>query len=353
MVGARVTARLASVLVCLVASLATAAEWRGAARLWAGPGFDTNAARDYALPGEGTRGDAFLFGLGQAQGRLAFAERFTLLGDYEVAGRKFVTMPSEDTVLQNARLELNVGLLPVVGVGVQGRVRDRHGAGRGYTDLQGGAVLDLSPHRQVDLRFGFGAHRFLYWPRFPYSFHGPEGSLNVTYRFNRAHRMTAYGSFMARTFNDSARAAPGDDTVGRPIREDSYFNVGVSWAYRGPFQLSAGYGYFDDTSNAWGETVRRHRLTVTGGVRLPWKLTLMSSLVGQLSSYPQGVYLSPELMVVEDDESGSSLTVKLVRPVSRHVEVDVRYAGYLNFLPQNAFIYLRHVVSVGVAVAYP
>lgn len=348
--------RVAVLIACLLAAPATAVEFRGGGRVWAGLGVDTNARRDYTSPSVPTQPDAFFFGLGHLQGLLEAGERFRLLGSYDVAGRKFLLLPSEDTIVQDASLEASVAVAPVLALGVQGRARDRRGAERDYTDFAGGALVDFLPTAALDVRFTFGAHRFLFWNRFEYSYFGPEGALSARYRFNRRHSVSLFGSYMPRTYNADARPPPpaaGEPEPPVQVRQDSFFSVGVTYAFRGPFHLSAGYAYFDQTSNSFGETIRRHRLSLTGGFQLPWKLTLLSSLTAQFSLFPEGVYLSPDLTVVEDDENASSLTVKLVRPVARHVDLDVRYAFYLNFLPQNQFLYLRHVVSVGMTISFP
>lgn len=347
--------RVIALLLLLAAVPAGAVDARGGGRVWTGLGFDSNARRDYTSPGVPTQPDGFLFGLGQLQGRLGLGDRFRLSGAYDVAGRKFLLLPSEDTLVQDASLECTVAVARVLNLGVQGHARDRRGAERDYTDLTAGLLLDFLPTDELDVRLTFGAHRFIYWPRFTYSFFGPEGQLSVQYRFTRRHGLQVFGSFIPRTYNANARPLPVEGEPEPPVvvRHDSTFSAGASYSYRGPFHLRAGYAYYDQTSNSYGETIRRHRLSFAGGIQLPLKLTLLASLIAQFSSFPQGVYLSPDLTVVEDDESASSLTVKLVRPVSKYLELDVRYAGYLNFMPQNDFRYVRHVVSVGLAVSFP
>lgn len=346
--------RLAVLLLLLGAPAAFGAKFRGAGRLWAGAGVDTNARRDYTSPTIPTQPDGFFFGLLHLEGVTLFDQGARVLGTYDVAGRKFLTLPSEDTLVQDGSLEAVVPIGRSVDVGVQGRARARCGAERDYTDFTGALLVNFLPTDEMDVRVTFGAHRFLYWERFEYSYYGPEGMASVHYRFTRRHSMAVFGSFIPRTYNASARPPP--DLLPVPpesVRFDSYFTVGVGYSYRGPFHLSLGYAYFDQTSNSYGESIRRHRVSATGGFQLPWKLTLLTTVAAQFSTFPQGVYLSADLTVVEDDESASSLTVKLVRPIAKHVELDVRYAGYLNFLPQNEFLYLRHVISLGLAIDLP
>jgi len=341
--------------VVLLSALTARAEFQGHGRLWLGPGVDTNAKREFVSMGVGTAPDGFLFALGQLEGLARFGERLRLLGSYDVGARKFLTQPTEDTIVQAAQLEATVAFAQYFAIGVAGRVRDRRGAQRDYTDLQGGAVLDFLPDAAVDVRVQLNAHRFLFYNRFAYSFWGPDGSLSARYRFDRRHSLSAFGSFNPRTYNATARDRPGPDGTDADlgiVRSDAVFGGGLTYSYRGPFHFSFSYSYFDQTSNSFGETVKRHRLSATGGFRLPWKLTVLASITWQPSLFPDGVYLNPDLTIVEDDENVSSVTLKVVRPLTSWLDVDLRYAGYLGFYPQNDFLYLRNVVSVGLAANF-
>ncbi len=342
-------------LTLLSGFLAQGADFRGRARLWVGPGFDSNARREFVSSRIATEPDAFFFGLAQLDGQLVFGERFRIVGAYDVAGRKFVTQPTEDTIVQSAQLEATVAFLKYFQFGLSGRARDRRGAERDYTDLQGGAVLDFLPSAQVDVRASIAAHRFILWNRFAYSFWGPDGSLTARYRFDRHHSLSAFGSYNPRTYNANALNRPGpegtDPNTGVP-RFDPVFGAGLSYTYRGPFHVTVGYSYFDQTSNSFGESVKRHRVSATGGFRLPWQIMVLASITWQPSVFPDGVYLNPELTIVEEDENVSSLTLKVVRPLNKWLDLDLRYAGYLGFYPQNDFVYFRHVVSLGLALTF-
>lgn len=348
--------RPALTLVLLLAALpAPAADFQGRARLWLGPALDTNAPRDFVSSGVGTQPDVFFFGLGQLEGALRVGERLRLVGSYDISGRKFIFLPKEDTLVQAAQLEATVSFANHFAVGVAGRARDRRGAERDYTDLQAGGVLDFYPSPQVDVRVQVNAHRFWFYNRPEYGFFGPDGSLTARYRFDKRHAVSVSGAYSPRDYDGDARSRPlpeGTEPPPAVRRKDVTFGAGAAYSYRGPFHFSFSYGYFDQTSNSYGESIKRHRLNATAGLRLPWQLTVLGSLTWQPSVFPEGVFLSPELTVLEEDENVSSLTLKVVRPIGKYVEVDVRYAGYLGFLPNNDFVYLRHVVSAGVALSF-
>jgi hypothetical protein len=347
--------RTAALLLSLVAASSPGADWEGQARAWVGPGFDSNARRDYVSPGTATAADGSLSVLGQLVAGVR-ADAFTVRGAYDLGGRAFLTLPSEDTLLQDARLTARVELTPWLQVGLAGHARDRRASDRSYTDLQGGLEVAVLPDAHLTVSLSVDAHRFLYWPRFAASHAGPEVTLGARYQVDRRHAVSLSGEFSPRAYNATAAVPPtmpggppGSSTV---TRRDTCLGAGAAYAYRGPFHLSASYAYFDQASNSYGETLRRHRLGLTAGVGLPWELTLLGQGTLQLSVFPDGVFLSPELSVAEDDENSSSASLKLVRPLGEHLEVDLRYAFYFNQLPSNHFLYLRHVVSVGVALSY-
>ena len=346
--------RLLVLLVLIAALPGAAAEFQGSARVWAGLGFDSNARRDYVSNGVGTQPDGFGFGLGQVEGLATFGDLFRVQGSYDIAGRKFLLLPSEDTVVQSAQLEARAAPRKWLELGVLGHARDRRGAERDYSDLEGGALLDFLPDPALEVRLTLEAHRFIYWDRFDASWWGPDAQLYARYRFTRRHSLSVFGQYNPRTYNANAneKGPDGLPVETSTVRADTYFGAGLSYAYRGPFHFSLSYGYSDLTSNSYGETIRRHRLTATGAVHLPLDLTVLGSATLQLSSFPDGVYLSPELTVIEDDENSSSVSVKVVRPLGEHFELDVRYAFYVNVLPNNQFLYLRHVASVGVAFTW-
>ncbi len=327
-------------------------ELHGSARVWAGSGLDTNPRRDFTSKGVRPPTDVFGSLVGQLAGSLD-TERLHLSGNWEGGGRKFLLYPSEDTEVQTAWASLAYDLTPYLGVGVEGTGRDRRGAERDYSDLTGSALIDFFPDRHLDFRVHAGAHRFLFWDRFDYSFATASFGGDARYRFDKRHSLTVFGAYEPRKFNAQAAVDPNQpDPVYPGVRKDSYFSVGAGYQYRGPWQLAADYAFTDSTSNSFGQSFRTHRLSLRGGVHLPFGFLALAQGVLQLVQYPDGVYLSPDLIVLEDDENSSSVSLKLLHPLGRHFEVDARYGFYFARLPNNGLNYLRHVVTVGLAFHY-
>jgi hypothetical protein len=282
------------------------------------------------------------------QGQLSLGP-LDLAGSYEAAGRKFLRLPSEDTLAQQLELEVGFHPLPTLQAGLEGRIKDRRGGPRVYTDLLGMLFLRWRAVAPLDVELRAGAHRFIDWPVFPYSFSAPEASARVRYRFDRRHAVAGYGLYGQRRYNASARPPPGGGGGSSPQRMDAALGVGAGYTYRGPFQLSAEYGYSTQDSNSYGETVRIHRLEVAYGMRLPWEWMLLAQVGLQLAEYPDGVFISEEFFLREDDERHNALAIKLARPLSPVWDLELRYGLYLNWFPQNGLSYVRHLGSVGVA----
>lgn len=337
-------------LCALFAPVAGAADLEGSARVTLGAGVDTNARRDYEQVGAET--DIIGSAVASVEGAATF-ERAQLLGSYDGGARKFLFFPTEDVLIQAADGEASLALGKFFGVGVLARGRDRRGGERDYTDLAAHGFVDFVPDASLSLRAYAGGHRFVYWPVFSYSFRATEAGATARYRFTRQHSLLVFGEGGQRTYNANARPVPNDPEPPPPRqRSDLVFSVGAGYAYRGPFALTVTYAYLDHSSNSYGETTRRHRLTATGGVRLPWKLFLLAQASLQLSSYPDGIFLSPQVILEEDDENHNSIALKLARPVSKHFDVELRWALYQNRLQGNRLDYLRQIGWFGVTWRY-
>lgn len=345
--------KLRSGLLLLLLSTPAAAERSGALRLWLGSGYDSNARRDFVKEdgsGEVKAEPDLVFSLlgtaeGRYQGRGAHAG-----GSYDLGIRRFIRLPSEDVLIQSGSLEGLFALSRSLGVGLAGRAKDRRGGDRDYSDLVGEGSLELVPDSSLELRLKGGAHRFLYWNRIDYSFTATELGLYGRYRFDRRHAAFLFGGLGFRRYQAPTHPNPEDPSPGPPSsRRDSVLSGGGGYSFRGPLLLTLAYGYTEQRSNSFGESSLRHRLTATLGWRLPWQLTVLGQGALQLSRYPDGVYLSSELRVAEDDESHNSLSLKLVRSLTEHVEAELKYGLYQDRLATNGLGYLRQLGWAGLS----
>jgi hypothetical protein len=110
-----------------------------------------------------------------------------------------------------------------------------------------------------------------------------------------------------------------------------------------------GYAYQELASNSFGQTVMRHRLNALAGLRLPGRLTLLAQGTLALDRYPDGVFLSPEIILAEDDEGQNVLSLRLVRPLGERLDLELSFGWYGTRLPRNDLTYSRQVGSLGVS----
>jgi hypothetical protein len=331
------------------AGSAHTADVEGSVRVTSRLLLDSNAPRDFTQAhGGGPELDMALSLLAAGDGRIT-GERLQLVGRYELGGRKYVRYPQEDVLVQAAAVEGSMALGTQLGLGVEGRAKDRRGGSRDYSDLGTGAFFEYAPDVRLALRLRVGAHRFVYRPDARANFGGPEVGLLGRYRFSRRHALSVFGEYAPRKYGVEARLPPGHEgpSIGR--REDGALSAGAGYTFRGPVALGLTYTYQEISSNSFGETSLRHRLSGSAGVRLPWNVTLLAQGALGLSRYPDGIFLSPEIILVEEDEGQNSLSLKLARPVGEGVKVDVElsYALYGTSLPRNNLSYFRQVAGLG------
>lgn len=346
--------------VTLTAAAAHAVDFKGDARFWAGTGADSNPRRDFTSAGVGTTWDVF-FPVVVSTSASLFWERARLTGTYDAAVRHFVlfglpNLQHEDTLIQSASLSGAYALGNYFDLGADFRVRDRRAFERAYSDLRAEASIAFVPDAKLEVKVRGGWHRFLYWNRFATSFYSGGGGVSASYRFDKRHSAFLLGDYESQTFNATQCIRFEGPNIGEFTcqvepppgrRSDAVISVAVGYTYRGPFQAMLQYAYLDSSSNSWGETQRRHRISGSLGVRLPWRFTLLATGALQMSSYPDGVFLSSDLVVLEDDENTNNLTVKLVYPLGPKVDVDAKFAVYYSRLARNDLNYLRFVGSLG------
>src|SRR5204863_2516088 len=129
-----------------------------------------------------------------------------------------------------------------------------------------------------------------------------EAGGRVRFRLDRRHTLWAGGDLGHRRYNMLADMEVTSPDPPEIVREDAVLTAAAGYIYRGAFQLSAGYQYFDEDSNSYGETLHVHRVELVLGTPLPWSLMLFAQLALQLGDFPEGVLLSKGFFLYEDEE---------------------------------------------------
>jgi hypothetical protein len=306
---------------------------------------DTNAGRDFSEPG--AQRDLVTSILGEAK-LLLQGQRAQLFASYDAGLRRYLIHPDASVFAHAALVEGALAVGKHFTLGVEGAGRDRRVFERDYTDLSIGPFAEVVSDERLQLRLRANVRRFLYPSAFGYSFGAVEGGVQGRHRFTRNHSVVVHADFQSRRYNGSTNSNPA--AFQPPTRRrDTLIIGGGSYSYRGPFAASVGYVVTDQSSNSYGESSFRHRLLASLGARLPLEVFALLQGSFQLSHYPDGVFLSPEFSFDVEDENQNTLSVKLVRALTPHVEVELRYGLYHATFDGNGPRYLRHLGWLGLA----
>ena len=207
------------------------------------------------------------------------------------------------------------------------------------------AMLVLRKGEDRVLTVNVGPRYFAYKPERAYDWWGPSISarldLNLWEPSGGARSLELAGvvGFEARMFESVASAsacadgAPPSPECFAPTslrRRDRYQRAGIELTYTGSFIATAGYLLTVIDSNSYGQSVVRHRGTVSATTELPKKLigTVLATL--QIDRYLDGLVVQKDLQHQEytnlDDANRSSLQFRLARRVTDAWSLEGRVA---------------------------
>lgn len=321
----------------------------GEASLALNGGLDTNARR---VIGETAVTDAFAGLAAKAKGNLFLGRRHLLHGRYDLGLKKFINLDAEDLMVQR----LNLGYaahLPAwdFEVDAHGKLRSSRNGLRDYLDLSGLFSARRQIGRKVALRGEFGLRHFSYPHEDDYGFWSAEVGLWGFWQLHRRLHLALGVRGVLPNYEGEARAP--DATYGTQMRRDKLLSVQLQASYRGPVAVQAGYLWVGNWSNSFGESFQRHRVFAAMTARLPWSIFVGLHLAWQALHYPDGLFLSDDLidLLLYDDESQSNSTLKLARPLSKHLEIELKYSLSWVALPRRdddtSLSYLRQVATLG------
>jgi len=338
-----------SLLLCALAAAPAHAQWAASGRATLLAGADTNAPRDYDASSAGQDAAASLVVDGQAQYARGALRAF---GDFSLGGRGFLRYGTENVFVTAGTAEVELRALDAVSVSLQGSGKDRRGGQRDYTDGVGQAWLTWAPDRRLQVRLRGGVHGFHYRPNVDYGFTAVEWGGTLSWRFDARHRLLGTLDTGSRTYPSRARDETRTAPEGAPRRTDGVLSASAAYEFRGPVRFRADYAWTEQRSNSFGETNLRQRLSAQVGVRLPWEVTAVASGALQWTRFPDGIFLSSDILLVNDEENANSVSLRLARPVSDAVDVELRYALFQYQLPANALSYQRQVAFLGISARW-
>jgi hypothetical protein len=131
-------------------------------------------------------------------------------------------------------------------------------------------------------------------------------------------------------------------------RRDGVLQASAGYEYKGPLVARVGYSFRLDDSNAFGQSSQRHRVSAQVAAFLPGRVALLAQGALQWTRFPDGLSLSPDLLLQEDSESTNQLTLKVTRGFDVGLELSLRGEFYQSSLSTNGIKYGREQVLFGI-----
>jgi hypothetical protein len=202
------------------------------------------------------------------------------------------------------------------------------------------------------LPFGFSARggltgQFFHSFDLPFFSSFAGGALaGVSFDLTRRERFDASVEGSVRAFPFAPPVpAPADPQV---RRLDEPVRLSLRFTSRRRIYLNAGYDLMRNFSSSRGESWTRHRIVGMAGFRLPMAITATLRGTLQLTQYDDGVSVSQQLFLQEDDESRNSVQMALSRPWIGGLHLDGRLAWYGNELAKGGARFSRTTATMGV-----
>jgi hypothetical protein len=225
---------------------------------------------------------------------------------------------------------------------------DEAGA-RTFRTLGGEGLFVLRGGEGRALTLALGGRDFAYKPDRSYDWRGPTASVRLDLTLwerdegARSVELSALFGFEARAYAGEALAsacpegAPPMDICYAPTslkRSDRFQRGGLELTWTGGFVAAAAYQISVTDSNSYGQSIVRHRVTLSATRNLPWRLYGTALATLQLDKYPDGLPLRRDLVTQTfstlDDENRSSLQVRVARHLGKAWAVESRAAIWRN-----------------------
>jgi hypothetical protein len=240
---------------------------------------------------------------------------------------------------------------------------------RTFRNLGADAVLAMRSEDDHQLSLTFGGRDFVYKPLEDFNWRGPAAGARLELMLwqpaakTKSLELVTTVAFEARTFFTTAPTnacppeAPPDprECAGATDieRRDRYQRLGAELTWVGRQVAAAGYQITVIDSNAYGQSLARHRITASGTAALPGDIygTLLGIL--QIDQYLDGrvVVGGPQMQEYTsvDDENRSSLQLRLARKLRGQWAIEGRAAIWRNLSTGNTMEldFKRELVYLG------
>ncbi len=242
--------------------------------------------------------------------------------------------------VQDRPVSVGVGLAGVNAVPITNEV-----GARTFTNLAVDSLMVLDGGEDRHLTVGVGWRDFAYKENHDFDWSGPSVSARLDLNLwatsggTRSLELAAIAGFESRAYNSTALAnacppdaAPSDScSAGTSrTRRDRSQRIGVEVTYTGRVVATIGYQLTVIDSNSFGQSLIRHRTTISGTRSLRWGLYATALAIVQIDQFVDGLVVKKDLQRSEftslEDENRSSLQLRLGKAMSASWSIETRGA---------------------------
>jgi len=237
---------------------------------------------------------------------------------------------------------------------------------RTFRMLGAQGLLSLRGGEGRTVTIAVGGRDFVYKPDHRYDWRGPTASVRLDLTLwerdegARSVELSAQFEFEARAFDTVAYA--GACPEGAPPKPECYAGTTVQRSDRfqrgaleltwtGRFVAAASYQLSVTDSNSYGQSIVRHRATLSATRTLPWRLYGSALATLQLDHYPDGLPVDLDLVTQTftalDDENRSSFQVRLARHLGEAWAIEGRGGVWRDLGSELDTAYRRFLVYAG------
>ncbi|MCX7958098.1 MAG: hypothetical protein N3B13_03545 [Deltaproteobacteria bacterium] len=211
----------------------------------------------------------------------------------------------------------------------------------------------------VYLKLLAGYEKFIFDFSNNYSYESPVAGLissfnideNLSINLNYLFRYMMYDSFAYRKLGNIEKDTLLTERTGNK-RKDTNHSLIARLNYESDLLISLTYNPEINSSNSAGESVFRQRFQISMTSMLFFKIYLNMLLSVMISSFKDGILISDELLLINDNENRNYIIFKLSREVYKKTMVELKYSYYYSEFSNYITQFSRSVVSAGVCLKF-
>lgn len=135
-------------------------------------------------------------------------------------------------------------------------------------------------------------------------------------------------------------------------RKDINHNVMLRMNYEDDILISIAYNPEINNSNSAGESVFRQRFQLSIASQILYDIYLNILLSFMISSFKDGILISDQILLVNDNENRNYIIIKLSREILRKLMFEIRYSYYYSEFSNYITRFSRYILAAGICLKF-